>query len=177
MNRKNIKYLAFGLLFAVLAVGSVYAYMYRQSITVENTFVPAQVSCDVEEEFDGSEKSSVTVKNTGNIDAYIRVRMVSYWVDGNNNIVAESSVMPQVEIADGWIADTANYTYYYTQPVTPGALTPELLKSGTTISLTTKDGYKQVVEIFAEAIQALPEDAVKSAWNVEITDKTITEVN
>ena len=37
--------------------------------------------------------------------------------------------------------------------------------------------YHQVVEIFAEAIQSKPEEAVENSWKVTVTDRKITSVN
>ena len=165
MNKKLMKYLSLGLLAAAVLCGSVYAYMFRITNNVENVFVPAQVDCTVAEEFDGTQKTSVTVKNTGNIKAYIRVRLVSYWVN-EDDIVSKPSEMPVVQVTDEWVSDTANNTYYHKKPVKSGEFTSELLRSE--ITLVSEDGYSQVVEIFAEAIQAEPTDAVTAAWNVNL---------
>ena len=39
------------------------------------TRTPSHVSCEVTEKFDGETKSNVNVENTGDTDAYIRVRL------------------------------------------------------------------------------------------------------
>ena len=43
-----------------------------------NTFDSSKVTCEVQEKFDGKVKSDVNVKNTGDIDAFIRVKLVTY---------------------------------------------------------------------------------------------------
>lgn len=47
---------------------------------MNNSFIPAEVSCNVEEVFDGKEKSVIKVENTGSIDTYVRVRLVYIWL-------------------------------------------------------------------------------------------------
>ena len=159
------------LIVALLAIaGSVGAYMRKQTNTMENIFVPVQVSCEVEETFSGNRKSDIAVKNTSTIDAYLRLRMVSYWVDENGDILAKTS--PKVEIP----LDTNNWfviddIYYYKKTVEPDASTTDLLLDGQSILLKTddKDGSRQVIEVFAEAIQSLPKNVVTEAWSdVEI---------
>lgn len=78
---KNLKILSVLLLATALVVltSSVGAYMRKQTPTVENVFVPAEVSCEVDEEVNQNQKTSITVKNTGNIEAYLRLRLVTYW--------------------------------------------------------------------------------------------------
>lgn len=161
------------LLIALLAIslmlcGTVFAYMFRKTEYKDNEFTPANVSCKVVEEFDGTQKTSIQVQNTGNIDAYLRVRLVSYWVDADGNVVAKPSEKPEIALASGWIKG-ANNTYYYESPVVLGRLTPNLLNDGTSISLAQdENGYLQVIEVFAEAIQSEPENAVTSAWKVTL---------
>ena len=68
-----------------------------------------------------------------------------------------------------WLED--GDTYYYTKPVQPGQSTTELLNAS--IQLTKDGGNYQVVDVFAEAIQSLPIDAVESAWGVVINGNGI----
>lgn len=165
---KKHGFLAVILIVAAVAIalcGTVFAYMLRQTEYEDNQFTPAEVSCKVEEAFDGEKKSSIKVLNTGNIDAYLRVRLVSYWVDADGNIVAEPSSMPEITPAAGWIKG-ANDTYYYQSPVALGEFTGELLSSK--IDLLEKDGYQQVIEVFAEAMQSKPTNAVTDSWKVSL---------
>lgn len=151
----------------VAVCGTALAYMFRTTEAKNNPFTPAEVSCEVHETTDAAvtEKTSVMIKNTSNIDAYLRVRFVSYWVDDNSKIISKPSVMPKILTADGWIAGKDN-TYYYEAPVSPGDFTGELLSSK--IDLLEEDGYRQVIEIFAEAIQSNPTSSVTESWNVTL---------
>lgn len=160
----------------VLICGSVFAYMFMRTANQTSTFVPAKVSCTVSEEFNQTTgaKSSITVKNTGNIDAYLRVRLVSYWVDSNNNVAAKSS--PNLELnydTTNWIAGSDD-TFYYIHPVLPGDSTPVLFPGSITLD-ESAEGFRQVVDVFAEAIQAKPADAATESWDVTLEDDgTIT---
>ena len=177
MKRKMIAVLSLVLIAGLVAVSDFAdAYMRKTTEEVDNTFIPAYVDCVVNEDFADNKKTAITVENTGNIDAYIRVRLVSYWIDESGAIVSKSSEMPTFGIADDWIPDAGNYTYYYTKKVAPDAFTTTLLNSAITLRLSS-EGYRQVVEVFAEAIQAEPDEAVTDSWNVTIADDVITSVN
>ena len=177
---KNVKILSVLLLAVVLVIisSSVGAYMRKQTATVENEFAPAEVSCEVEEEFTNNQKTSITVKNTGNIEAYLRLRLVTYWVvkdqDDKTEIVAESSPILNVDYdQNNWFK--VDGIYYCKLPVAPGESTPDLLAKdkGIVLKSNKKDEnttYYQVVDVFAEAIQSLPEDAVTEAWDVVVVD-------
>lgn len=161
--------------------GGVVAYMFRTTADKQNQFTPAKVSCEVHEVFDSAkaEKSSITVENTGNIDAYLRLRLVSYWVkveaDGSETIASRASEMPEITPADGWIAG-ADSTYYYALPIAPEQVTPEFLETGRTIVLRIDGDYHQVLDVFAEAIQSVPETAVEESWGVTIEGGSIRSV-
>lgn len=165
-RRIILSILVASLVVSLLICGTVLAYMFRQTEYKDNEFVPANVSCKVVEAFDGVEKTSIQVQNTGNIDAYLRVRLVSYWVDADGNIVAKPSSMPEINMATGWIKGTNN-TYYYTKPVSPAAQTGSLLSSPIILE-EDENGYMQVIEVFAEAIQSKPYNAVINSWKVSM---------
>lgn len=157
----------------VLVCGTVYAYMFHRTGETSTAFAPAQVSCEVAETYNGIEKSSIKVENTGNVDAYLRVRLVTYWVNGEGKVAAKSSPdLGEITLAEGWIAGKDN-TFYYKTPVKPGDSTLELLTAS--ITLTEEDGFKQVIDVFAEAIQAEPARAVTESWKVTLTGETITK--
>lgn len=162
------------LLALILACGAVFAYMFMRTDAKSTQFVPAKVACEVTEEFDGTNKSKLVVKNTGSIDAYLRIRLVTYWVDGEGNIAAKSSEMPSFTLNTDWLSGSDN-TYYYKSPVAPDSSTSDLLASD--ITLQEEDGYKQVIEVFAEAIQSKPAAAAVNSWGVTIdANGTITAV-
>ena len=178
MNRRRLLLIILVAFFSVSLIlcGKVIAYMFQQTQYEENLFTIAEVSCKVKEEFDGVNKTSIQIQNTGNIDAYIRVRLVSYWVDTDGNIIAKPSDIPEVNLATEWLAGTNN-TYYYPNAVSPKMFTSELLSSPITLE-KDEDGNLQVVEVFAEAIQSKPASAVTDSWKVTVdSNGIITKVN
>ncbi len=168
MNRRKILtgVICIILVTALVLSGTVIAYMFKRTKEIDKTYTPAKVSCEVQETFDGERKTSITVQNTGNIAAYIRVRIVSYWVDSDGKIAAKPSEAVPVALKDNWIKG-GDDTYYYQEVVKAGDTTKEMLSSPIELK-TDENGYTQVIEIFAEAIQSDPVKAVKESWNVTV---------
>lgn len=162
---------------AAAAVGVTLSFMFKKAEKT-NTFVPAEVTCKVEESLFSGVKSDVCVKNTGNVAAYLRIRLVSYYVYDNGSIAGRvSSEYPALTLQNGWISG-ADHTYYYPTPVEPGAETGILCDPITLGTVELADGTTvyQVLEVFAEAIQAEPVRAVQEAWKVTVSDTKITAV-
>ena len=162
---------------AAAAVGVTLSFMFKKAEKT-NTFVPAEVTCEVEESLLSGVKSDVCVKNTGNAAAYLRIRLVSYYVYNDNSIAGRvPSQYPTLTLQNGWIAG-ADHTYYYPTPVDPDAKTGILCDPITLGTVKLADGKTvyQVLEVFAEAIQAEPVGAVQEAWRVTVSDTKITAV-
>jgi hypothetical protein len=192
MKNKRLLRISAILLVAAVLTTAVNAFMINRSQTFYNKFVPASVKCEIKEVFsedtNTNTKSSIQVKNTGNTDAYIRVRLVFHWEDSKGNVVGRNmdlseSIKDFSSIegfdsyfkSDDWVIDGDNYTYYYKEPVAPEGFTRELLKKSITMGpyLDTKaDGvtyyYYPVIEVLAEAVQSNPAEAVEEAWSVEV---------
>lgn len=180
MKRRNLIRTVIVLsLVLVLLCGTAVALMFRQTSLLTNEFETAIVDCWVHEQTNtgsvmASAKSSITVENTGNIPAYIRVRFVSYWVDTEGHAVGKASEMPVISYDETtWFEQ--NGIYYCRPPIAVGGYTPELLQSGKTIVLRAdaETGYRQVLEVFADAIQSEPPRAVTNSWDVKISDGNI----
>lgn len=166
----------------VATIGGTMAWLTAKSDgNLVNTFTPADVNIQVVEEFDGNEKTSIAVKNTGDADVYVRVTLVSNWgsmVEDEWVVCGDASHKhPKFELADtplgdGWLK-IGEY-YYYTSPVNPGAtnnVTGNLLPANTEIVLSGEnDGCKQQVTVLAQAIQAEPATAIHQAWNLPLDD-------
>ena len=162
---------------AAAAVGVTLSFMFKKAEKT-NTFVPAKVTCEVEESLFSGVKRNVCVENTGNAAAYLRIRLVSYYVYANDSIAGSvSSQYPMLTLRNGWIAGT-DHTYYYPTPVEPGAKTGILCDPITLGTVELADGTPvyQVLEVFAEAIQAEPVGAVQEAWKVTVSDTRISAV-
>lgn len=154
-------------LLLTMMVGGTLAYLTIQTNPVVNQFTPSHVSCTVTESFDGTTKSNVNVTNNSDINAYIRVKLVTYRVNDQDQHIGGTAALPAFTLGAGWVKH-GEY-YYYTQPVAPGASPAANLTDSMTLtgSYTDADGGKQVIEVMAEAIQSVPASAVESAWGVD----------
>lgn len=157
-------------LILLFTVGGTIAYIVTSTSNVENTFTPAQVACEVEEQFDGNVKSDVKIRNTGDIDAYIRAAVIITWKDSNGNISAVAPVVGTdynitYQLGD-WILGSDGY-YYFKLPVAAGDVTgTELIQSCELLDTCNRpgDNYELSVEILADAIQSVPPTAVNESW-------------
>lgn len=172
-NYVGIMLLSFLLVFGMVTGGTI-AFLTTKTEPVVNMFNPSHVDCTVTERFNGTTKSDINVTNTGDTDAYIRVKLVSYRVNDQGQHIGGTAEIPAFTPGAGWVP-YGTY-YYYTQPVAPGAKpAADLISSiDLTGSYTDADGGKQVIEVMAEAIQATGVDsngtpAVKSAWGANVS--------
>ena len=133
---------------------------------VQNKFLPSEVSCEVTEDFNGATgvKSKVNVKNTGDIDAFIRVKLVTYRTNEQGRHIGGTALVPSFTMGSDWVK-YGDY-YYYTLPVAPGDKPKTNLTDRMTLigAYPDADGGKQAIDVMAEAIQSVPEDAVQTAW-------------
>ena len=162
-GRATAMLLATVMLFA-LAVGGTIAWLTDKDRPLVNTFDPSKVTCEVQEKFDGKVKSDVNVKNTGDIDAFIRVRLVTYRTNDAGQHIGGTAALPQFTLGANWVE--YNGYYYYTLPVAPGDKPATKLTDSMTLTenYDDADGGHQSIDVMAEAIQSVPEAAVKAAW-------------
>ena len=162
-------------LLLALAVGGTLAWLSTNTTPVTNTFTPAEVTCEVEEDFDENtgEKTNVNVTNTGNIAVYIRVKLVTYRTNDAGEHIGGKATLPQFTTGKNWVEKDGYY--YYTLPVAPGAKPAADLAEKMTLtdSYEDADGGKQALDVMAEAIQSEPEKAVGEAWGVTITPNSV----
>ena len=163
-------------LLLALAVGGTLAWLSTKTTSVTNTFTPAEVNCKVEEDFDENigVKTNVNVKNTGNIDVYIRVKLVTYRTNDDGQHIGGTAKLPEFTRGKNWVEKDGYY--YYTLPVAPGQQPDTNLAKKMTLktSYGDADGGKQALDVMAEAIQSEPEKAVADAWGVKIAPGSVT---
>lgn len=170
-GRKTALILSLCLIFA-LAVGTTFALLKANTEPVTNTFTAAKSGTDIVEKLDGSQKTSIVVKNTGTAVSYVRVKLVMNWVDESGNVSAEPvNITPSIT-AD-WFEQGG--IYYYKMPVAAnGGETTNLLQTPITQG-TAPEGYHLEVTVLAESIQAAPSTAVEGAWTaVKVVDGNLT---
>ena len=161
---------------ACAAVSGSLAWLTSAPEPVVNEFTPGVVTIQVDEKFDGSTKSDVRIKNTGNVPAYIRVALVPAWVDDEGNIAAKHASLDDCNITlgdDFWFEGTDGF-YYCKTFIKPDESTPILIKS-----CTVKDGeheYDFELQVIASAVQSLPTSTVEKVWPVVVsTDGTLAK--
>lgn len=151
-------------LILVLAVGGTVAYIFTHTGPVINTFTPTEAKITVDEETSNNQKTSITVvNNSTGVPVYIRVALVANMIDKDENVTGAASV-PTFTLGENWFEGSDGY-YYYTKAVPVGGSTGNLLKSPMTLSENMQ------VVVLADAIQAIPKDAVIDAWGQTIADQ------
>jgi hypothetical protein len=161
----------------MVTVGKTLAYLLDKSQPIKNTFTKSSVTCQVTEDFtDKKTKKNVNVTNTGDTDAYIRVKLVTYRVNEDGNQIGGLAQIPMFTPGTNWI-EYDGY-YYYTLPVAPGAspANPLIGENGIILegSYSDADGGRQAIDVIAEAIQSYPAKAAGEAWGVSITEGSVS---
>ena len=162
---------------ACAAVSGSLAWLISAPEPVVNEFTPGVVTIEVDEKFDSTTKSDVSIKNTGNVPAYIRVALIPAWVDDEGNIAAKPA---SLELKDdcniAWGKDGNGYEadwfkgsdgfYYCKTVIEPGASTPILIKSCTVKGEAHE--YDFELQVIASAVQSLPTSTVGEVWPVVV---------
>lgn len=168
MKRKHVNILGLLLALALLVgtVGGTVAFLLDQTNPLVNTFTPGKVTPTIEETFNGTVKHSVRIRNTGDVPAYIRAKVIVTWKDADGNVYgslpeAGTDYMIKYESGNWFEKDQFWYCVF---PVLPGNATGFLIGSCTAVAGRAPEGYDLSVEILAEAIQSEPTDAVVRAW-------------
>ncbi len=172
--KKGILVVAFVIVFVLMDVGGTGAFLLSKPDPIANHFTPAFVTCEVEETFQNGVKQDVSIRNTGNVAAYIRAAVVITFQDADGTVLA-SAPKEGVDYTIAWAQSGwtkgADGFWYHGKTVAPNATTVDLIETAKVIS--APDGYDLVIQIAATAIQADPMKAVEQAWNVTVSNKTV----
>lgn len=186
--KRSLALVASLVLMLSIGFGATLAWLVDNTDDVENNFIPAKVPPTIVEEFDGTVKSKVQVKNDGNVSAFIRVAVVATWQDGQGNIASTVPVRGEdFEWTDGsnkWVFEDGYY--YYTDAVAAGVTTDDLFTNcQLKEEITPPEGYSLSIEILAQTIQSEGIDPkgnkpIELAWGIDIENgelkaATITE--
>lgn len=172
-TKQPVALVALLLLLCCTVAGTV-AYLVTNTDPVTNTFTPASVSTEVNEDFDGITKSNVTIKNTGNIDAYIRAAVIVNWANDAGEISgtpvtnADYSITYNTDANGDWFVGSDGYYYCKTSVKSEkqdakDCWTPVLIESCTQKG-TAPEGFHLQVTILADGIQSEPTSTVASVW-------------
>lgn len=164
------------ILVVTFSIGSTLAYFVSEAKEVNN-FSIGSVEVDIDEDnFTGGSawepnkdvEKRVKIINTGSAPVLVRVQLIPYWLDENNQFVAgdtsQISFNYGEKFGNSWILGSDGF-YYYTSVLPAGEETPLLLESVTLPGSLSSfyEGKKLMVDVEVEAIQATQE-AYKAAW-------------
>lgn len=182
MKQYKTVFKRYTVLIAVLAIAALIfgtvagtmAWLNASADTLINTFENAQVSVEIDETLTKSEKTDVKIKNTSDVEAYIRVAVIPVWRDGENGtglaaIKDENYTLTLADdFADNWL-EIDGY-YYCKKQIPAGELTPQLIKICAPIAPTSTEspynGKTFELQVIASAIQGRPVEAVEESWKV-----------
>ena len=155
------------LIITLCVVGVTIAWVFAKSQSITNTFDLVEVDSEVviENSYNGK------IKNISDIPAFLRVRVVTNWINEDGDIVyAPDTITVPTELKNKWVLHTDGY-YYYTEPVPVDTIAGNdtLFASDFTTTVTADGEYVLQVEYLSEAIQADPKAAVTYAWGVDPT--------
>lgn len=180
-KRKRIIALLVGVILLAGTAGTL-AWLSVTGVLV-NQFGIGSVTPSVQETLSGNVKSNVKAENTGTAPAYIRAAVDIYWQDGNGARLweepqADKDYMIAWSVADAsgansassWVKASDGF-YYWMSPVAPNTETDVLIASVTELRAT--EGRNLVVDVSTQAVQSVPDDAVREAWNCTVQDSVL----
>ena len=180
-KRKRIIALLVGAIL-VAGIAGTLAWLSATGVLV-NQFGIGSVTPSVQEELSGNVKSNVKAKNTGTAPAYIRAAVDIYFQDatsgarlwdepqaGTDYEIAWSDQLPDAsgtKLTSSWVKASDGF-YYWTSPVAPSAETGVLIERVTELKVT--QGRNLVVDVSTQAVQSVPDDAVREGWGCTVQD-------
>lgn len=165
--KKSIALVVSLILVLTVTVGGTLAFLVTKTAEVKNIFNPSKVTTEVNETFDGTTKTNVSIKNTGDTTAYIRAAVVVTWQDANRNVYGTAPVEDTdytITFAEntGWVKGDDGF-YYYTSPVDAGKNTGVLITKAEYCA-NAPEGYSLCIEILGSGIQSLPKSVFNTEW-------------
>lgn len=154
------------LLVCASAIGTA-AYMRAQS-HVGNTFTIAELNVEIDESFDKKIKKDVTVKNTGDVPAYIRAAVVVCWKDNSGNVLPDTPALGTdytMTMGSSWTLGDDGY-WYCTAPVAAKSTSPVLIVRCEPTAVAADKHL--CVDILAQGVQAEPSEAVSTLWGASV---------
>ena len=171
LNKRNLLIIALTVAVLLATVGGVWGYLYSSPDPITNEFTPSFVTCEVEEVFENGVKQNVAIRNTGNVDAFVRAAVIVTFQDADGKVLAtapkEGTDYTVRWAKNGWQKGMDGF-WYHGAAVKPNELTANLIETATAI--TAPDGFSLNIQIIATAIQSNPTKAVQEAWSVTVVD-------
>ena len=173
-SKKTIVLMVSLALLLCMGVGGTLAFLFDASGPVKNTFTPSNVTTSVEETFENGVKSDVSIKNTGDTEAYIRAAVVVSWQNAAGEVYGTTpvagtdySITFSTDATDGkdgkW--EKKDGFYYWSEPVAPGELTGILITKAE-YKANAPEGYALCIEILGSGIQSAGIPEGSHPWGI-----------
>lgn len=165
--------ISLGLLLGFMITGTG-AFLLDASDPVTNTFQSSKITTTVEETLEGDTKSNVSIKNTGDTDAWIRAKVIITWQDERGNVYGSEpsagkdytiqwNIAEKADNEPCWVEGSDGF-YYWTGQVAPEGSTGILIKECKYQKDRAPEGYALTVEIIASGIQSRPANVFDTEW-------------
>lgn len=168
---KTFLVLAMVVVMLACTVGGTVAYLTTKTADVVNTFMPAKVTCAVEETFTegGTTKTNVKIKNTGNTDAWIRATVVGNWVKDKKIVAVWTDDITYLTGTDKvkWTKGSDGY-YYYNSTVSASGFTEKLFDSYTAGTAPVEGAHLELT-IVCQAVQSNLGNTAQAAFTKAAT--------
>lgn len=134
-----------------------------------NNVVVGYNDIEVEEEFnppselkqgENTYQKAVSVKNTGNTDAYVRVFVAfsSKEIEDISQVSGDSGVtyssFSTFVPPEGWVKNNTDGFFYFEDPISPQESTPDLITNVKTTFANAEDVQQYEILVYAESVQA-----------------------
>ena len=152
-------------------IAGIYAVLMGKTDAVTNTFALGAITCDINETFDGIVKSNVSIRNTSEVEAFIRADINVTWMSNDGTSVYSDTPVLGIDYnmvlnQDDWF-EGADGHYYHKGIVKSGELSDVLIRTAEMLNGATQpNGFHLSIEVISSSIQANPRKAIKDAWYV-----------
>lgn len=148
-------------------VGGSLAYLFMSTDPVTNTFTAPNIDVTIPEDFENgdTEKKNVYVKNSCDFEVYARATYVAYWQNQQTLEIYPEIPVVAVTHGSGWEKQSDGY-WLYNQKVAANSqtATPFIVLAKLADGQTAPEGYKLVIDVIAEVVQANPAEARTQLW-------------
>lgn len=149
-------------------VGGSLAYLFMSTGAVTNTFTAPEIGVTIPEDFkDGdTEKKNVFVKNACDFEVYARATYVAYWQNQETQEVYPEAPDVAVKIGQDWQKKSDGYWLYANKVAANSQTATPFIESAKLADGETApgDGYKLVIDVIGEVVQANPSTAMTEVW-------------
>lgn len=171
---KTVLIIAVCILLAAAAAGGTAAYMKKKTAAVTNKVIPVSFSVDIQEKTEDGALKNLSVKNTGSMPAYVRIKLIINWKNADGNVygvrpVKDKDYTLTIPDGNGWLYDKPDSLWYYKNPVAPNTNTGIFIAECKPVSPSTAPaGYTLSVEAAVQAIRTVPVEDIFYAWPIDI---------